>query len=116
MTTGTRLYGDLADWWPLMSAPADYAEEAGLLAGVLRAACAGPARTLLELGSGGGNNASHLKGELGLDHYEGRSFVGWHHHVSVVLACQALLVAELARSFPPSAAGANRHRPLRHAA
>ena len=25
-----------------------------------------------------------LKGELGFDHYEGRSFVGWHHHVSVV--------------------------------
>jgi len=22
-----------------------------------------------------------LKGELGFDHYEGRSFVGWHHHV-----------------------------------
>ena len=26
-----------------------------------------------------------LKGELGLDHFEGRSFRGWHHHVSVVL-------------------------------
>ena len=57
-----------------------------------------------------------LKGELGLDHYEGRSFIGWHHHVSVVLACQAFLVAELARSFSPSAARADRHRPLRHAA
>src|SRR5690606_19210960 len=34
-----------------------------------------------------------LKGELGLDHYEGRSFIGWHHHVSVVLACYAFLVA-----------------------
>ncbi len=44
-----------------------------------------------------------LKGELGLDHYEGRSFIGWHHHVSVVLACYAFLVAEHARSFPPSA-------------
>jgi SRSO17 transposase len=43
-----------------------------------------------------------LKGELGLDHYEGRSFVGWHHHVSVVLACQAFLAAEHARAFPPS--------------
>jgi SRSO17 transposase len=28
-----------------------------------------------------------LKGELGLDHYEGRSWVGWHHHVTVALAC-----------------------------
>lgn len=44
-----------------------------------------------------------LKGELGLDHYEGRSFIGWHHHVTVVLACYAFLVAEHARSFSPSA-------------
>jgi SRSO17 transposase len=46
-----------------------------------------------------------LKGELGLDHYEGRSWVGWHHHVTVALACYAFLVAEQSRSFPPSAAG-----------
>ena len=44
-----------------------------------------------------------LKGELGLDHYEGRRFPGWHHHVSVVLACYAFVVAERARAFPPSA-------------
>ena len=30
-----------------------------------------------------------LKGELGLDHFEGRSFPGWHHHVTVVLCCYA---------------------------
>lgn len=40
-----------------------------------------------------------LKGELGLDHYEGRRFPGWHHHVSVVLACYAFVVAERARHF-----------------
>jgi len=57
-----------------------------------------------------------LKGELGLDHYEGRSFIGWHHHVSVVLACYAFLVAELARSFPPSSERARRARSLTHAA
>ena len=44
-----------------------------------------------------------LKGELGLDHYEGRRFPGWHHHVSVVLCCYAFIVAERARHFPPSA-------------
>lgn len=44
-----------------------------------------------------------LKGELGLDHFEGRSFPGWHHHVSVVLTCAAFLVAEQARAFSPSA-------------
>lgn len=43
-----------------------------------------------------------LKGELGLDHFEGRSFPGWHHHVSVVLCCYAFIVAERTRSFPPS--------------
>jgi SRSO17 transposase len=45
-----------------------------------------------------------LKGELGLDHYEGRSFIGWHHHVTVVLVCYAFLVAERSRSFFPSTA------------
>jgi SRSO17 transposase len=43
-----------------------------------------------------------VKGELGFDHYEGRSFVGWHHHVTTVLVCYAFLVAETVRSFPPS--------------
>lgn len=44
-----------------------------------------------------------LKGELGLDHFEGRSFQGWHHHVSVVMSCYAFVVAERVRAFPPSA-------------
>ena len=44
-----------------------------------------------------------LKGELGLDHYEGRRFPGWHHHVSVALSCYAFVVAERVRRFPPSA-------------
>jgi SAM-dependent methyltransferase len=56
-----RLYDDLASWWPLLSSPDDYGEEAEFFARHLRAACDGPVRTLLELGSGGGNNASHMK-------------------------------------------------------
>jgi SRSO17 transposase len=44
-----------------------------------------------------------LKGELGLDHFEGRRFRGWHHHVSVALACFAFVVAERVRAIPPSA-------------
>ena len=43
-----------------------------------------------------------LKGELGLDHYEGRRFPGWHHHISVVLCCYAFIIAERARRFSPS--------------
>jgi SRSO17 transposase len=53
-----------------------------------------------------------LKGELGLDHFEGRSFPGWHHHVSVVICCYAFVVAERARAFPPSAAGQSTDDPL----
>ncbi|HEX5655674.1 MAG TPA: IS701 family transposase, partial [Polyangiales bacterium] len=48
-----------------------------------------------------------LKGELGLDHFEGRSFPGWHHHISVVLCCYAFVVAERVRRFPPSKARSN---------
>lgn len=44
-----------------------------------------------------------LKGELGLDHFEGRSFHGWHHHVSVVICCYAFIAAEKSRAFSPSA-------------
>lgn len=59
--TRPSLYDDLASWWPLLSHPADYQEEAAFFARPLLEAGEPPARTLLELGSGGGNNASHLK-------------------------------------------------------
>ena len=57
-----------------------------------------------------------LKGELGLDHFEGRSFPGWHHHVSVVLCCYAFVVAERVRAFPPSAPRSRPNRALHVAA
>ena len=38
-----------------------------------------------------------------IDHYEGRSYPGWHHHVSVVLSSYAFIVAERNRLFPPPA-------------
>ena len=56
-----RLYTDLASWWPLLSSPDEYAEEAATYARLLSNAGDEPALTLLELGSGGGNNASFLK-------------------------------------------------------
>ncbi|MBD3236589.1 MAG: methyltransferase domain-containing protein [Candidatus Eisenbacteria bacterium] len=61
-----RLYTELADWWPLLSAPADYAEEADLYRRAILATARSRPRTLLELGSGGGNNAVHLKAHLDL--------------------------------------------------
>jgi trans-aconitate methyltransferase len=57
----TRLYQELADWWPLMSAPADYAEEAAFYFDAMQQAVAEPIETMLELGAGGGNNASFMK-------------------------------------------------------
>jgi SAM-dependent methyltransferase len=56
-----RLYGELASWWPLVSPREDYAGEAAFYERVLVESCARRPRTLLELGSGGGNNASYLK-------------------------------------------------------
>jgi SAM-dependent methyltransferase len=55
MSEQPHLYTDLADWWP-----ADYEEEAGIFTRTIQAMLPG-ARTMLELGSGGGNNASFLK-------------------------------------------------------
>ena len=56
-----RLYTDLSSWWQLLSEPLHYAEEAGFYRRVIVAKSQIPVRTMLELGSGGGNNASHLK-------------------------------------------------------
>lgn len=56
-----KLYTDLAAWWPLLSTPVDYAEEAAFYRKLLTARAALPHNTMLELGSGGGNNAVHLK-------------------------------------------------------
>lgn len=57
-----------------------------------------------------------LKGELGLDHYEGRRFRGWHHHISVALSCYAFAVAERHRFFPLPPRRSRRSRPHRLAA
>jgi SAM-dependent methyltransferase len=50
-----RLYADLADWWPLISPPGEYAAESAYLAGLFP-----PGAEVLDLGSGGGCVALHL--------------------------------------------------------
>ena len=40
-----------------------------------------------------------LKGQLGLDHYEGRSCLGWYHHTALVTAAHGFLTLE--RLHPP---------------
>ena len=37
------------------------------------------------------------KGALGLDHFEGRSFPGWHHHVTLVSVAHGFLTLERLR-------------------
>jgi SAM-dependent methyltransferase len=66
MTDTPKLYGELAAWWPLMSAPAEYEEEAAGYQRILLEASESPTRTVLELGSGGGNNASYFKARFSL--------------------------------------------------
>jgi SRSO17 transposase len=69
-------------------------------------------------------NYQQLKEELGLDHYEGRGWQGWHHHVTLVCLAYAFLLlerrrlkknsgADFAGGATQSAAGADSHvRPL----
>jgi SAM-dependent methyltransferase len=61
-----RLYGELAEWWPTFSVPEEYREEAAFFARALTESCDSRPRTVLELGSGGGNNASHLKARFAM--------------------------------------------------
>ena len=56
-----RLYADLAPWFHLLTHPSSYEGEADFYKRVIDATTEGKAQTLLELGSGGGNNASYLK-------------------------------------------------------
>lgn len=56
-----KLYNELAVWWPLLSPPEDYAEEAAFFGQVIADAGLPPSPSLLELGCGGGSNAYYLK-------------------------------------------------------
>jgi SRSO17 transposase len=45
-----------------------------------------------------------LKDALGLDHFEGRSWPGWHHHVTLVCVAHGFLTTERLRRPPARAA------------
>ena len=55
-----KIYNEYADWFHLLTHPREYAGEAADYVRLIRGALP-DARTLLELGSGGGNNAFHMK-------------------------------------------------------
>ena len=80
-----RLYGEFASWWPLMSAPVEYTEEAAFYRHTFQVASRRPIHSLLELGSGGGNNAFHLKA----------------HYDEVVLVDLSPAMLEVSRSLNP---------------
>jgi SRSO17 transposase len=42
-----------------------------------------------------------LKGEFGLDHFEGRSWRGFHHHATLCISAYAFMASERARFSPP---------------
>lgn len=56
-----KLYDELADWWPVFSHPVEYRREVAHFGRLLQESTRPGRRTLLELGSGGGNSAVHLK-------------------------------------------------------
>lgn len=56
-----RMYDDLAVWWPLLSPPEEYASEATFFLPLIVSEMGDRPLTMLELGSGGGHMASHMK-------------------------------------------------------
>ena len=68
-----------SDYW-LANLPADTTPE--------RLARLARLRWMIEL------DYRQLKGELGLDHYEGRSYLGFHHHCAIVIAAHGFLTLE----------------------
>ena len=81
----------IAEWPEGKDAPTDYwisnlpaATEPERLARLARL------RWMIEL------DYKQLKGELGLDHYEGRSYLGFHHHCTIVTAAHGFLTLERA--------------------
>src|SRR5918993_754207 len=50
-------------------------------------------------------NYEELKQELGLGHYEGRGWRGFHHHATLCIAAYGFLVAERSRFSPSAHAG-----------
>ena len=84
----------LVEWPPAAPAPTKYwlADLRGEPGGVRRLVRLAKGRWRIE------QDYRELKDELGLDHFEGRSWPGWHHHVTLVSMAYAFLVLERART------------------
>jgi SRSO17 transposase len=84
----------LIEWPEGANAPSDYwlAQLGGQSLGLRRLVKIARARWRVEL------DYRELKEELGLDHYEGRHWLGWHHHVTLVSLAFAFLRTEQAQA------------------
>lgn len=84
----------LIEWPAEAAAPTDYwlAQLGDQPLGLRRLVKIARARWRVEL------DYRELKEELGLDHYEGRHWLGWHHHVTLVSMAFAFLRTEQARA------------------
>jgi SAM-dependent methyltransferase len=60
--SGYALYEELAGWWPVISPPVEYADDAAVIGAVFGSA-AERVRSVLDLGCGGGHVALHLKAD-----------------------------------------------------
>ena len=79
----------LVEWPEHEAAPADY-----WLSNRLEDAAPERLARLARLRWTSGLDYRQLKGELGLDHYEGRSYPGFHHHCALVTCAHAFLTLE----------------------
>lgn len=61
-----RLYHEFAEWFHLLTAPEDYRDEAAFYRHVIVENSRILVKEVLELGSGGGNDASHLKTQFSM--------------------------------------------------
>jgi SAM-dependent methyltransferase len=65
MTGEYSLYAELAGWWPVISPPGQYAGDAAAVTAAFSTASV-PVSDVLDLGSGGGHVAAHLKDRFAL--------------------------------------------------
>ena len=86
----------LAEWPPGAAEPTDY-----WLANLPASAKPGQLARLARLRWKIELDYRRLKGELGLDHYEGRSWLGWYHHTALVTAAHGFLTLERLHPFHP---------------
>lgn len=54
-----------------------------------------------------------LKQEIGLGHYEGRGWRGFHHHATLAIAAYGFLILEADAFFPSASPSSSRSNPLR---